>query len=71
MLTLEVVVHTPLSLKVVELLEGLTFTGSDFTRKNGRDEFLFEGDEATLTEAQRRLEQLESAICVRQEVVED
>lgn len=71
MITLEVVVHTPLNLKVIELLGGLTFTGGDFTRKNGRDEFLFEGDEATLTEAQRRLEQLESAICVRQEVVED
>ncbi len=71
MVTLEVVIHTPHCLKVVELLGGLTVTGGDFTRKNGRDEFLLEGDEATLSEAQCRLEQLESAICVRQEIVED
>ena len=55
MITLEVVVHTPHCLKVVELLGGLSFTGGDFTRKDGRDEFLFEGDEETLAEAQRRL----------------
>ena len=71
MITLEVVVHTPHCLKVVELLGGLSFTGGDFTRKDGRDEFLFEGDEETLAEAQRRLELLESAVCVRQEIVED
>lgn len=71
MVTLEVVVHTPHSLKVVGLLGGLTFTGGDFTRKNGRDEFLLEGDEATLSEAQRRIEAVDFAICVRQEIVED
>lgn len=71
MVTLEVAIHTPHCLKVVELLGGLTFTGGDCTHENGCDEFLFEGDEATLSEAQRRLKQLKSAICVLQEVVED
>lgn len=71
MLTLEVVVHTPRSLKVVELMAGLSFTGGNFTRKNGRDEFRFEGDEQTLNEAQRRLETVAYAICVRQEIVGD
>ncbi len=71
MVTLEVVVHTPHSLKVVGLLEGLTFTGSDVTLKNGRGEFQLEGDEATLSEAQRRIEAVDFAICVRQEIVED
>ena len=69
--TLEVVVYTPYCLKVVELMAGLSFTGGDFTRKNGRDEFRFEGDEQTLNEAQRRLETVCFAICVRQEIVED
>ena len=71
MVTLEVVIHTPHCLKVVELLGGLAFTGGDFTRKDGRDVFLFEGDEATLSEPQRRLEALPEAICMRQEIVED
>lgn len=71
MVTLEVVVHTPCSLKVVELMAGLSFTGGDFARKDGRDTFRFEGDEQTLGEAQRRLEAVSFAICVRQEIVED
>lgn len=71
MVTLEVVVYIPHSLKVIGLLAGLAFTGGDFTQKNGCDEFRFEGDEETLSEAQRRLEQLGSAIGVRQETVED
>ena len=71
MVTLEVVIHTPHCLKVVELLGGLTFTGGDFTRKKGRDAFLFEGDAVTLSETQRRLESLPEAICVLQEIVED
>lgn len=65
MLTLEVVVHTPRSLKVVELMAGLSFTGGDLTRKNGHDEFRSEGDEQTLNEAQRRLEAVPEAVCVR------
>lgn len=68
MVTLEVIIHTPHSLKVVELMGGLTFTGGEFTRNNGCDEFLFEGDEATLAEALRRLVSVPEAICVLQEV---
>lgn len=71
MLTLKVVVHTIHSLKVVEFMAGLRFTGGDLTRKDGRDTFRFEGDEQTLREAQRRLEAVPLAICVRQEIVED
>ena len=71
MLTLEVVVHTPRNLKIIELMAGLSFIGGDFARRNGHDEFRFEGDEQTLNEAQRRLEMVPFAICVRQEIIED
>ncbi len=66
MVTLEVVVHTPHSLKVIELLGGLTFTSCGFTRENGTDEFLLEGDEAMLTEPQRRMGQsISPSVCGR------
>lgn len=71
MFTLEVVIRTPHSLKVLEVSGGLAYTGGNHTRKGGIDEYVFEGDQATLTEALRRLEVLPEAICVLQEVVED
>lgn len=71
MFTLEVVIRTPHSLKVVEVVAGLAFTGGNHTRQGGIDEYVFEGDEATLTDAQRRLISVPEAICVLQEVVED
>lgn len=71
MFTLEVVIRTPYSLKVLEILGGLAYTGGNHTRQGGIDEYVFEGDEATLTEALRRLEALPEAICVLQEIVED
>lgn len=57
MLTLEVIVPIPHSLKVVGAMGGLEFTGGSFTRvtKHKADVFLYQGDEATLREAERRL----------------
>lgn len=69
--TLEVRIRSPYCLKVSGVMGELSFTGGKHIRRGGIDDFVFEGDEATLTEALLRLEAVKDAICVLQYVVEE
>ena len=70
-LTLEVSCYARASLRVIALLNDLSFTSSIYTRKGRSGEFRLYGDRATLGAAVARLSATPFAVCVLEEVVND
>ena len=68
--TLEVACYARASLKVISLLNGLSFSSSTYTRKGRSGEFRLRGDRATLDAAVTRLSATPFAVCVLEEVVD-
>ena len=69
--TLEVACYARASLRVIALLNDLSFTSSIYTRKGRSGEFRLCGDRATLGAAVARLSATPFAVCVLEEVVND